>query len=285
MKTSCGAILYSFDKDGKLGLILGSEGSDAWLPFKGVNEPTESFEETAKREIKEETCNLVDVDSISLDHVFSTHHKIYRIGIYPVDIDIIEQFKIARSLENRKEFKEKHEIRFFPLENILKDPLIHDISRASIKFYWDRLNTLAGNKAVDVEYIRCHGMSEEQAKAIRQRTILDYRNYSDEKVNNTDEKVNHTDEKVDNTDEKVNDTDEKVECSKVNTTVKRASSFSNYILNNNVEKYNVRRKSDYDYIPKHNYKKREYNLSRPRKIGIYHTPTAEKIFEDNRVWR
>jgi ADP-ribose pyrophosphatase YjhB (NUDIX family) len=139
MKTSCGAILYTFNNFGELGIILGEELDECWLPFKGCNENGESLEETAIREINEETCGLIQLDSIELEHVFTTKRKKYHIGICEVPYDIIEKFEKAHLLENRIHYKEKKQIKFFPINECLNNDKIHSISKASIRFYWNKL--------------------------------------------------------------------------------------------------------------------------------------------------
>ena len=144
-KKSCGAILYTFNLEGKLGIVLGTEGlncADAWLPFKGGCKDGETEEETAIREIYEETCGLVEVESIDLKHVFSTKRKIYHIGICEVPYDIIDKFERTRNLETRDEFREKRQIKFLPYPEVLKDPSVHNISKSSILFYKNFLDKL-----------------------------------------------------------------------------------------------------------------------------------------------
>jgi ADP-ribose pyrophosphatase YjhB (NUDIX family) len=140
MKNSCGGLLYAISPNGTTGIILGIEGND-WLPFKGCNEPNETFEQTAIREICEETCGIVQIKTIKLDHQFTSKRKNYYIGLVCVDYDIVNQFDIISKNENRIEYKEKKELRFFPLCDVLNDPRVHEISKASVRYYWNRLNT------------------------------------------------------------------------------------------------------------------------------------------------
>lgn len=333
MKNSCGAILYAFDKDGRIGIILGSEGYEEWLPFKGCNEEGETFEQTAIREIREETCGLVSLDSISLDHVFTTKHKIYRIGLCRVDFDIIEQFEKVRKAESRKEFREKQEIRFFPLDTIFIKQKVHSISRASIKFYWDKLATLAGKQLISPECVRCHGMTEEQAKCIKDKALteigvtssgiittkitcdtssdmddmiadllkLDLNtvdgNKADESSTNTPisrsssnsspkpdqpSDKDHTSDKdrTDNQDQELPKY-KKPKASSMCTTYTKKHDLATFLSKRNT-KSSYHRKSAVDFRGRG---KREYNLSRPRKIGIYYTPAAERMSEESKTWR
>lgn len=150
MKTSCGAIFYSYNKKGDLGIILGLEGN-TWLPFKGCSEKNESFEETAIREIKEETCNLVLLDNIKLTHKFKTKHKKYYIGLCYVPYDIIEKFDNQRRYENRYEYIEKHRLAFFQFNGLLSNSTIHNLTKNSIRFYWDILMELNYNPTFNID--------------------------------------------------------------------------------------------------------------------------------------
>jgi ADP-ribose pyrophosphatase YjhB (NUDIX family) len=171
MKNSCGAIFYAFDPSGQIGIILGEEGDD-FLPFKGCNEPGETYEQTAIREIHEETCGLINISDIKLEHVFSTKSKIYRIGICQVPYSIVEQFNKSRLLESRKVFREKKELLFFPITTVLSNPRVHNISRSSIKYYWDRIISLSENNINTTTCnSRYHGMSENYANEIYKLTI------------------------------------------------------------------------------------------------------------------
>ena len=152
MISSCGALFYSYDPCNRLGIILGQERG-AWLPFKGCNETGETLNQTAIREIKEETCGLVNIKSILLEHQFTSKRKHYYIGLCQVSYDIIEEFSKIRAVENRAAYCEKKKLRFFLLNGILDNKIIHDITKASIKYYWNYLNLLDAmcntNKLVD----------------------------------------------------------------------------------------------------------------------------------------
>lgn len=139
MKISCGAILYTY-KQGRLGIILGLEGTE-WLPFKGGLEKNETPEQAASREIYEETCELVKIDppNIKLNHRFSSKRKIYQIGLCYAPIDIIYKFEKKRKKETNYSLREKKSLKFFDICNILDNPKIHSISKASIAYYWNDL--------------------------------------------------------------------------------------------------------------------------------------------------
>jgi hypothetical protein len=168
MRHSCGAILYTYDPNGDLGIILGMEGTH-WLPFKGGCEGDETIEETAVREIYEETCGLVHVTKISLDHIFNSKHKHYHIGLYEVPYDIIRQFPKKRRVATEKRFMEKQSVKFFPIIGLRDNKCIHSITRASIEFFWDQFMILASNKRPiqkEGERLRNHGLSPNRAKTI-----------------------------------------------------------------------------------------------------------------------
>lgn len=138
MKISCGALFFTQDPFGQTGIILGLE-QGGWLPFKGCNEEGETFEETAIREVKEETCGLIHLSEISLDHTFATHAKIYKIGLCHIPYAFLHIFQKVRSKEKRDKYKEKYTVKFFPLLKILHDKRVHPISKQSVIHYWDQL--------------------------------------------------------------------------------------------------------------------------------------------------
>jgi ADP-ribose pyrophosphatase YjhB (NUDIX family) len=158
MRNSCGAILYTYDSNGVLGIILGEEGNK-WFPFKGCVKKGETLEETAKREIKEETCGLVCLENINLEHKFSSKRKNYYIGLCYVPYNIIDEFDNKIQLETRIEYKEKKRVKFFPINNsILYDNDIHSITKSSIEYYWDKLLQLY-NKNIYNNMARYHGIT------------------------------------------------------------------------------------------------------------------------------
>lgn len=143
MKISCGAILYSYDEDGNFGLILGYEDG-YWLPFKGGPEINEIPEQTAIREIYEETCGLVKLNTINLEHRFMGRNKRYYIGLCEVPYSIVKNFKLLRSLQVDERFIEKKFIKFFPIHAFYNNK-IHNITKKSIYYYWDRIEALSRN--------------------------------------------------------------------------------------------------------------------------------------------
>jgi ADP-ribose pyrophosphatase YjhB (NUDIX family) len=138
MKVSCGAILYTHNPQGRIGVILGLEHSD-WLPFKGCNEKGETYEETALREIKEETCGLVNAENIDLAHIFGSKRKKYRIGLIYVPYDVIDQFNNARKKEQREQYIEKRKLGFFDIEHIMNNKYVHNLSKESIRYYLPKI--------------------------------------------------------------------------------------------------------------------------------------------------
>lgn len=165
MKNSCGAIFYTYDPNGTIGIILGLEGVH-WFPFKGCAEPGESLEQTAIREIKEETCGLVNLDKIHLEHYFTSKRKHYYIGLCLVDYNIIDMFSNARIDENRKEYREKKRLKFFTLQEAIMDSSVHSITKASIKYFWNKLMYL--NNLDTFDKIRKQSVTVEFAKNVYQ---------------------------------------------------------------------------------------------------------------------
>lgn len=138
MKHSCGALFYTYNTDRELGIILGEEGYE-WLPFKGCPKDDETYEQTAIREIFEETGGLIRLNSIKLKHYFTSKHKHYHIGLVYVPYETIYYFNRRRHLETRPDFTEKKELKFFPLSSIKNNLSIHNLTLASIRFYWNDL--------------------------------------------------------------------------------------------------------------------------------------------------
>lgn len=139
MKISCGALFYTYNEKNQLGIILGLERG-GWLPFKGCNEVNETYEQTAIREVAEETCFLISLPNISLDHTFSSHIKIYKIGLCYVPFEFIAEFARVRQHEQREKSKEKYEVKFFPIKTIRQNFTIHPLAIKSINHYWDILH-------------------------------------------------------------------------------------------------------------------------------------------------
>lgn len=151
IRESCGAILYTI-YNGKVGIVLGLEGN-YWLPFKGCRDNGETREQTAIRELYEETCGLVDIKNISLHISFETKRKKYFIGCVPVAYSIINKFLDEQKLHKKEEFLEKQQLEFFELsifENINSyekfiaavPATIHKISRTVIYGYYPFLQSI-----------------------------------------------------------------------------------------------------------------------------------------------
>ena len=190
MKNSCGAIFYSYDLDGRLGIILGEEGKNEWLPFKGCANEGETFEQAAIREIKEETCGLVELSDIVLEHRFSSKRKNYFIGLCYVSYSIIKEFEEKVKTETRKEFKEKRKLGFFPLDTVLYMAGIHSITKSSIEYYWDRLNKLNNSTPEENNLMRCHGVTVEYAQDLRNRAEKDLIKRSTKILDTSNKKMN-----------------------------------------------------------------------------------------------
>jgi len=152
-KESCGAIFYSFDDDQRIGIILGLEGNH-WLPFKGCKEENETAEDAAMREIREETCDLVKLNHIDLEHQFSTRYKNYRIGLCQVPYNIVKLFDCVNKRYKDYEYKEKLKLKFFTLDEIFEDNQVHFLSRLSVRHYWTKLLSISKEFPLKVNYRR-----------------------------------------------------------------------------------------------------------------------------------
>lgn len=144
MKKSCGALLYTISPQGKFGLVLGLEKGH-WLPFKGCAKESESNEEAAIREIKEETCGLLKIKRIKLNYKYTSKKKQYFIGLCYIPYDYISKFSIHREeKENNDEYTdyvEKEEIKFFEYNGNTINSL-HNLSNRIIIFYKRTLDIL-----------------------------------------------------------------------------------------------------------------------------------------------
>jgi hypothetical protein len=159
---SCGAILYAYNLKGELGVILGDEARNSivsYLPFKGGVEKGETPEEAAIREIEEETCGLIKLTNIVLEHKFTTKRKEYHIGLIEVPYSIIDQFNKIIKTEDKTHFKEKRQIKFFLQKDLYRNPEIHPITKASLVFYKNKLDALAKGNTVDHNFTYFCGIS------------------------------------------------------------------------------------------------------------------------------
>jgi 8-oxo-dGTP pyrophosphatase MutT (NUDIX family) len=142
MKThSCGAILYTIYNN-KVFVILGKEHGD-WFPFKGTCEPGETYNQTAAREIEEETCKLVRLspNDISLDCEYHTPRKIYHIGLNFVPYTFIREFYIVRRLIDDRHCLEKTNIRMFDISK-LNTYSFHQVTTTPLQHYYPFLDEL-----------------------------------------------------------------------------------------------------------------------------------------------
>jgi hypothetical protein len=149
-KHSCGAILYTVC-DNNIYIILGKEG-DGWFPFKGTHEKNETYEQTAIREVEEETCKAVILSNITLDCNYSTKRKYYHLGIARVDPKILQTFNDNKYFLFDKKYLEKTELKFFSLKDIKKEKF-HMVTDIPISHYWDFLykKQISLNKVVHVQ--------------------------------------------------------------------------------------------------------------------------------------
>ena len=159
---SCGAILYAFNPNGELGIILGDEERSSiisYLPFKGGVEPGETPEQAAIREIEEETCGIVKLKSISLEHKFTTKRKEYQIGLAEVPYEIVNQFNQIIKHEDKDHYKEKRHIKFFLQRDLYRNPEIHPITKASLIYYKNKLEALARGSSINHNFSHFCGVS------------------------------------------------------------------------------------------------------------------------------
>jgi 8-oxo-dGTP pyrophosphatase MutT (NUDIX family) len=173
MNHSCGALLYTINPEGKLGIVLGKEYGH-WSLFKGRIDAHESYEECAIREIHEETGGLLHVSKISLDCVFSNRVKTYHIGLVYISYELIEKFNSRVAHENPA-FNEKEMIRFFDYETFDVDEH-HAHVKIAVKYYSDHLDIILRQNAKADEL---YGW---RSQAMRNLTSL-MRHCSSEKMN------------------------------------------------------------------------------------------------------
>jgi hypothetical protein len=159
-KHSCGAILYTIWNN-KIYVVLGMEEGE-WFPFKGTKDIGETYEETAIREIREETCNVIKVNSIKLDCNYSTKRKHYHIGITQINKNDINQFYKNRNaiLKNSYDYHlknyaylEKTNLKMFLLDDIFQYDF-HEITLYPIKYYY----TFLKNKQKKLNMSKLHSL-------------------------------------------------------------------------------------------------------------------------------
>lgn len=172
---SCGAILYTYMPNGKIGIILGLEYGH-WFPFKGCQKEGETFKETAIREIYEETCGLIKLIDINLDQEFKTKHKTYHIGLEYVPRKLLDNFSLYRSLETRPDYMEKDAIHIFPLDDIWQNKKIHYITKKSIGFYKSQL--LSKQNKTYLNTSRTHHTMKIVAQAYAKKLLPTYSKYN-----------------------------------------------------------------------------------------------------------
>jgi len=136
---SCGALLWAVNPDTQeVGIILGKEFGK-WYPFKGTQHEGETFEQTAIREIYEETAGIIEIKTIDLDFEFMKNKK-YHIGLVNVNYSLINEFNKKRNSETREHYKEKKSVQFFPI-NKLDDYKFEEITQKCVDNYKEQLLT------------------------------------------------------------------------------------------------------------------------------------------------
>lgn len=167
MKHSCGALLYTIDPEGRLGIVLGREFG-TWSLFKGCREPDESFEDCAKREIFEETGGLLSVSNPHLGCRFSNKVKTYHIGLAYLPYESIAAFN-TKPAHADAAFNEKEEMKFFEYGKI--DLAAHHTHvRIAVQFYADQLDVLSRtqhNKTNDIHSVQPMRFAEWRAQGLR----------------------------------------------------------------------------------------------------------------------
>lgn len=162
MRKSCGALLYAFDANGKVGVILGLEDHH-WFVFKGGPEQDEDVKSAAIREVYEETNKLVKLESIEITYVRKTNHKEYHIGLCMVPYSIIDAFNSADKTYLDSKYVEKKELRFFTIDEALMCRNVHAITKDTIIRYKDNLMLLDKHKSVASCKMRRQSVSAEYA--------------------------------------------------------------------------------------------------------------------------
>jgi len=117
VRNSCGALFYTFNEENELGIILGKE-YDNYTPCKGKMEHGEIAEESAIREIAEESNNIVVLDGIDLYFTQKKCKKTYYFGLCYVPFLFIEYYN-----ENKERVKEaeKDHFSFFKIEDVISN--------------------------------------------------------------------------------------------------------------------------------------------------------------------
>lgn len=162
MRKSCGALLYAFNTNGQVGVILGLEDNH-WFVFKGGPEQGEDVKTAAIREVYEETNKLVKLESIDITYVRKTNHKEYHIGLCMVPYSIIEEFNSADKTYLDSKYIEKKELRFFTIDEALMCRYVHAITKDTIIRYKDNLMLLNKHPLVDSCKMRRQSVSTEYA--------------------------------------------------------------------------------------------------------------------------
>ena len=138
---TAGAVLLVFNKNHELLLQLRSD-YNMWGMPGGSMELGETFEETAKRELKEETCLIAEklklIDILSGKETF----RIYPNGDQLYDITAI--FEVTKYSGNLKiDNVESKELKWFKI-NELPENNMTDIT----KVYWNKVKNLYKNKGI-----------------------------------------------------------------------------------------------------------------------------------------
>jgi ADP-ribose pyrophosphatase YjhB (NUDIX family) len=144
----CGALLYTWYKN-NIYIVL-KKNKNEWVPFFGTQKEKETFEETAVRELFEETCGGLDVKSndinLECNYIYKKkENNHYHIGLVYTSESIISDLsknKLRKNIYNSlKMIYMKNEIKMFALDNIFKYKF-HPITQTPILFYKTYLTDL-----------------------------------------------------------------------------------------------------------------------------------------------
>lgn len=158
-KCSVGAILYTI-KNNKIYYILGIEPTkeidyekyvmnftknkidyNYLFPFKGsVDKDDKTIFDTAKREIHEETLEIIHIDTINFQYCFTTVKKYY-LGFIEVNNSFVQDFNKLRKNKKHmdtldKTYKEKLGVIELDIETIINNDDIPKISRYPILLHY-----------------------------------------------------------------------------------------------------------------------------------------------------
>jgi 8-oxo-dGTP pyrophosphatase MutT (NUDIX family) len=125
-ETTSGGIIYRFDKDNKVEILLIQDAKNRWTIPKGHVEPGEEPRQTAEREIKEET-GLQEMDVLSwLGKVNFRYRRVSTLVLMTMHIYLVH----ARGKTNELKPEEwLNGIKWFPVNDALDKMEYEDINK------------------------------------------------------------------------------------------------------------------------------------------------------------